>query len=189
MPHTILMPTVTSEELAFYSTYFEKHKAVGENIHSWLRIGLIANSSLLAIVAFLIRPVGAEVPLCVPQLGFQDLLPIAVISLSGFVFCRAWLKGYKNMCEWQLRTNAILASVEAQLLQARFLTPWQELVKRQQPEQSMDKCGMWNMINSFEPPLPARPRKDVVDIMKTLPGVFLFIWILLLIWVAYSMIV
>jgi len=183
MEHTILNQSVSAEDLQLYRIYFEKHRAVGENLLSWLRIGLATNSALLAIVAFLLRPPGSNGPVSFPT-SWTGLIAIGIVSFLGFLFCARWVLAYGDMVWWQLRTNAVLASAERQLIQPQFLIPWEEAGQNKQ-HLSLGKCGMWNMINAYEPPnrerAASRPMRDVADRMTQLPRLFTYLWISVLV--------
>ena len=44
----------------------------------------------------------------------------------------------------------------------------------------LEQCGMWNMINVFEPPMGNRSQKDSMDVLTKIPIAFIYMWLFII---------
>lgn len=169
--HVVLKAGTSAEDLVLFGRYCEKNKAVGDAIHSWIKVGISANSILLGIAAFLLKTDTAPGDV-------ENFIVLALCLLGGF-FSFSWVLASKNLDEWQRRTSAVIAAFEKQIIQDQLLVSRES--DRAANEAALKQCGMWHMINIFGAPTGKTSEMDVVTLMGWLPAVFAVFWVLALV--------
>jgi len=173
---------IKAEDVQVFSIYLDKQKMIQEAVRSWTKNCTTISFSLFAALAFLLKyKTGTNVE----QLFDIDeitLVLLIMICVFGIRISSVWEIVHKDLVDWQLRSNAVLANVEAKILDPKLVHYWNTKGNEKDTKANiLEQCGMWNMICVFEPPMGNRPQKDSMDILKKIATTFKIMWTLILI--------
>ncbi len=175
----IVKDETSSKDIEIFNLYFEKQDYVRKSIEMWTKSLTALNLGLFTALAFLLKMGESLNLLELNSISYSLLLAIIPLSTFGLIVCQIWLKAHQNLQEWQIRTNSVLGNVESVLLKNKLITRKQEVENNSMDDNSVwSTCGMWNMINWYEPPDKKRSSKDAMDVIARLPWVFKWTWIM-----------